>query len=398
MPAYILRQRENAIKAAKDYRVSFLPPLPSLKPKPIPISSQRLPIETSPWAAWTNPAVDRLICSLDALGFSTLEIIYRVKKEFPVLCFRVITGEMVERRIQNLDQQPELDYFKHALTYGKEQVEREVREIERARQLGLFISEDDEETSTRKDALGDTQANASALSNGKLHTSVSPPLELQMAQVEEVDETSDAASRSSSAAEHITSRGARQGQRIHQSTHSQSTVALGDDYDSAEAQPLPRSHPTRAVKHGRAMHHLAAKNVDDKQKNPDTGAFAGPLSSSINSASYSRGARHGQAIQKAAFAPLRDVSNISPGTTKKGPLRVINGFDHDLEKHASDGDLAARATRPDSVGTEQGSTPAVFKKKRSVQDMSRVRIRGSMDTARLKEMKNVARTVSQTIA
>ena len=233
-----------------------------------------------------------------------------------------------------------------------------------------------------------------------------------------------------SAAEQITSRGARQGQRIHSSTHSASTVALGDDYVStSQAKSLERSHPSRGVRHGRAMHRLAAKNVDEKHNenrapNPDTGALAAPLSSSINSTRYSRGARHGQAIQQAAQAPLKDVSSVktsnsvkypsnivktsshsgrdltsptttltaSPSTIKKGTLRVTNGLDHDnASEHQAPGNTLASAqdsSRPASVATEAGRTPEVFKKKRSLASLNgRVRIRDSIEATHLREMK-----------
>lgn len=64
---------------------------------------------------WGTPAVDTMMCTLDARNISIPEIVRRVKEEFPVLRACAIPYQAVEKRILILDQRVEVDYFKQGL-------------------------------------------------------------------------------------------------------------------------------------------------------------------------------------------------------------------------------------------------------------------------------------------
>jgi len=61
---------------------------------------------------WGTEAVDRLICSLDSAGVEAVEMVHMVKKQFPELGKYAILTDVLEKRIQILDQRLDIDYFK----------------------------------------------------------------------------------------------------------------------------------------------------------------------------------------------------------------------------------------------------------------------------------------------
>jgi len=63
---------------------------------------------------WGTAGVDRLICSLDATNTPHVEIIQKVKKQYPELAKYAIPIEVLERRLEMLDQRTDNDYFKVA--------------------------------------------------------------------------------------------------------------------------------------------------------------------------------------------------------------------------------------------------------------------------------------------
>ena len=63
---------------------------------------------------WGTAGVDRLICSLDANNIPHVEIIQKVKKQYPELANYAIPIEVLERRLETLDQRTDNDYFKVA--------------------------------------------------------------------------------------------------------------------------------------------------------------------------------------------------------------------------------------------------------------------------------------------
>ena len=63
---------------------------------------------------WGTAGVDRLICSLDATNTPHVEIIQKVKKQYPELAKYAIPTEVLGRRLEMLDQRTDNDYFKVA--------------------------------------------------------------------------------------------------------------------------------------------------------------------------------------------------------------------------------------------------------------------------------------------
>jgi len=63
---------------------------------------------------WGTAGVDRLICNLDANNTPHVEIIQKVKKQYPELAKYAIPIEVLERRLEMLDQRTDNDYFKVA--------------------------------------------------------------------------------------------------------------------------------------------------------------------------------------------------------------------------------------------------------------------------------------------
>jgi hypothetical protein len=59
---------------------------------------------------WGTAIVDRFICKLDAVG--TSDIVHQLKNRFPELSKYAIPAEVIEKRLQILDQRTDLDYFK----------------------------------------------------------------------------------------------------------------------------------------------------------------------------------------------------------------------------------------------------------------------------------------------
>lgn len=90
---------------------------------------------------WSTPAVDALICALDARNVGIPEIVRRVKEQFPTLANSAIPFTAVEKRLLVLDQNVELDYFKHGLGLDSRTVDTGVGESRGIRH-GLAIHHD----------------------------------------------------------------------------------------------------------------------------------------------------------------------------------------------------------------------------------------------------------------
>ena len=59
---------------------------------------------------WGTTSVERFICKLDAAG--STDIVQQLKKRFPELSKYAIPAEVIEKRLQILDQRTDCDYFK----------------------------------------------------------------------------------------------------------------------------------------------------------------------------------------------------------------------------------------------------------------------------------------------
>lgn len=90
----------------------------------------RVPDSPSLPAAW-NPTLDRLICQADALGLDHQKIVSKVRQRYPQLT-GVLTASAIDRRLRQLDQDIEIDYWQVGL---RAKDASEARKRERARDL-----------------------------------------------------------------------------------------------------------------------------------------------------------------------------------------------------------------------------------------------------------------------
>ncbi|TKX26147.1 hypothetical protein C1H76_1500 [Elsinoe australis] len=84
------------------------------RPFPTPAAPQ---IETQPLPVIWTVAHDRAICVLDARNYTTEQSIRKLRRAFPELMGCFLSPFMVERRLQVLDQNPEIDYFRVGLDF-----------------------------------------------------------------------------------------------------------------------------------------------------------------------------------------------------------------------------------------------------------------------------------------
>ena len=64
-----------------------------------------------------------MLCALDTRNVGTLDIVQKIKDQFPALQDVSITTAMVERRINILDQRVDCPYFKDGIRLAKRSVE-----------------------------------------------------------------------------------------------------------------------------------------------------------------------------------------------------------------------------------------------------------------------------------
>ncbi|KAF4554005.1 Hypothetical protein D9617_5g068800 [Elsinoe fawcettii] len=84
------------------------------RPFPTPAAPQ---IDTQPLPVIWTIAHDRAICVLDARNYTTEQSIRKLRRAFPELIGCYLSPTMVERRLQVLDQNPDIDYFRVGLDF-----------------------------------------------------------------------------------------------------------------------------------------------------------------------------------------------------------------------------------------------------------------------------------------
>lgn len=90
----------------------------------------RIP-DTPPFPNPWNTDMDRLICKLDVRGYDHARIVKKVRQQYPQLG-GVLTASMIDRRLRQLDQDIEIDYWR---AEKGSQKPIEVRQEERAKDL-----------------------------------------------------------------------------------------------------------------------------------------------------------------------------------------------------------------------------------------------------------------------
>ncbi|KXL50876.1 hypothetical protein M433DRAFT_7145, partial [Acidomyces richmondensis BFW] len=72
---------------------------------------------------WTSQH-DRAICVLDARNYPLENIVMKLRRTFPALTGTVLTGAMVDKRLRQLDQDVEIDYWRIGLLVPAQQETR----------------------------------------------------------------------------------------------------------------------------------------------------------------------------------------------------------------------------------------------------------------------------------
>lgn len=71
--------------------------------------------ETPPLPPTWTTQHDRAICVLDARNYPLESIVIKLRRTFPALTGTVLTGAMVDKRLRQLDQDVEIDYWRIGL-------------------------------------------------------------------------------------------------------------------------------------------------------------------------------------------------------------------------------------------------------------------------------------------
>ncbi|KAG8623994.1 hypothetical protein KVT40_008970 [Elsinoe batatas] len=98
-----IRERVARARVPDPTRPSPTPAVPQSQAQPLPV-------------IWTI-AHDRAICVLDARNYTTEQSIRKLRRAFPELVGCYLSPSTVERRLQVLDQNPEIDYFRVGLDF-----------------------------------------------------------------------------------------------------------------------------------------------------------------------------------------------------------------------------------------------------------------------------------------
>ncbi|PNS13894.1 hypothetical protein CAC42_1385 [Sphaceloma murrayae] len=105
-----------ALTAARSIRQRVAQARTSDPTKPFPTPASPL-IETQPLPVIWTTAHDRAICVLDARNYTTEQSIRKLRRAFPELSGCYLSTRMIERRLQVLDQNTDIDYFRVGLDF-----------------------------------------------------------------------------------------------------------------------------------------------------------------------------------------------------------------------------------------------------------------------------------------